>query len=282
MEVSEERLSKNRKWSQLQKAVKGHWNKASQQFRNDEKALESQLRRFHEERRKSLRMLNWRKCELEKRFADGAITRQKHDARIPGGSKSNIRDDDKINEHMKSHGGAMVVAKSNGHLNLDRPDYRRYALESSIRDSHQLLPGRKRISKGNIDQSTKNEIDSDVINGFDKGLAHKERVSHTDVRKVNSWEHIPSESDKGRFLPSITEKAQKSHLMFSRPRSYTVSERSNVYIPTKERKSSAHQMESTITDRRKAFEEISNLEEQFKKLQTCRYLRPGVGRKLQQ
>ena len=295
MDISGERggAMKDRKWCELQKAVKCNRNKANWLLRSDEKILEAQLRTYREQRKKSLKLLDWRKNELERRFADATVTRHKH-------ADESQKGKDISGKVACANGGNIQagVVEDTTDKNMSRePDKDGEIIEKNQQNIREnpgseqqfLLPGRRALAKNNIDHDKKKEIYLDVNTEFKRGLTFCDsiaRLTTTEVRKVSSWEDIPKGDDRAADSPDVTRKTVKLPQLVGRSRSYTVSETSNVYIPTRERKKSVYPVRSNpadFYDQRDSFRKESrtesSLEEQFEKLQNCRYLRNSVVRK---
>lgn len=287
MEVNEDRTSKSRRWCELEKAVRCNWSKTNWQLRNDEKMLAAQLKHYQKERQQIMRLMDGKKCELEKRLVGTGVARPRHVDGSHTEANINIKkecprkksDEGPGNFATKViHGGtdSNDPVREKRHLGTIGKSSKSGLCTHEIlgRDKNPLLPARISMTRQNVDSGFERENYADVNKSLDKGFAPGAslyKIKSNDVRKVSSWEHIPNELEKVSFLPDISEKTEKKPVLGNRCRSYTVSERSSVYIPAKERKRSSYIPKDD-------FQEPRSLEEQFEKLQGCRYLRSTAGR----
>ena len=296
------RREEDRKLFNLQKAVKYNWNKANRQTRNDEKLLEARLHHYHKEKRKSIRYLEWRKYELEKRLAETAVARPRHaegtekeekvirdlgysnrqteTTTIAPNDKESIGDSRSVGESRKTNEDRTVCWTE------PRDMYKMPGIDRQIH-----FHSRRGVGRQNIDRETKRDSDQSVSTRFTQGLTVDDSIrgaKPAGSRKVSSWENIARVAERAPFLPEIGEDTQKRLLTSNRSRSYTVGEKSNVYIPIRERKKGVYQMHSVSTknyshksdaEEKPSSEGNFSLEEQFEMLQSCRYLRSSGDRK---
>ena len=290
------RTAKDRKVHDIQKAVKGNWDKANWKVRSSERLLEAKLREYQEQRRKSLRFLDLRKYDLEKKLVDTTMARPKH-----------IEKDNKMERlardigHMTTQTDTSTCikdGKESDKSNCTTLERRQTVSDRivSLRDqsdTHKVsisgqqsrLPGMRALARQNVDQDTKTENIGTVSRRTTQRLSVLDSIPGgqlTGARKASSCEHIGRETTQTSFFPEISDRNQRRQIPLDRSRSYTVGENSNVYIPMRERKKGVYQLQPAATmdyghrskpEVRPSSEKSSSLEEQFEKLQSCRYLR---------
>ena len=290
------RTAKDRKLFDLRKAVKCNWDKTNWQMRNGEKLLEDQLKKYREQRRKSIRLLEWRRYELEKRFMETKMARAKTKDEAEKNEKM-VKDESCLGTQTETSGlqvrdsGSVdgntitesIQKRSDGKVCYG--DHRDFEL--SRNDQHTRLTGRNTIARQNLATESNRDLSNRLAHGLPYGDS-RHGGKPAVARKVSSWENVRYEPEQAPFLPEIAGGKQRRLLMSSRSRSYTVGEKSNVYIPARERKRGVYQMQSIVTkgliqtsneEERSCSEKDFNLEDQFEKLQNCRYLRPSGTRK---
>ena len=290
------RTAKDRKVHDIQKAVKGNWSKANWKVRSSEKLLEAKLKEYQDQRRKSLRFLDLRKYDLEKKLVDTTVARPKY-----------IEKDNKLERlardigHMTTQTDTATCVKDGKESDKSNGTSveRRQIISDKVvslrdeSDTHLIsgsgrpsrFPGMRTLVRQNIDQSTKTENIGTVNKRATQRLSVFDSTPGgqlTGARKASSCEHIGREANQISFFPDISDRNQRRQIPLDRSRSYTVGENSDVYIPMRERKKGVYQLQSVATmdyDRkskpqtRPSSGKISSLEEQFEKLQSCRYLR---------
>ena len=283
-----------RKRVDLNRAVKGHWENASWHTRHEQRQLETQLQRYRKQKQKKISFLNWKKFELERRLTEHSHIPPRTSEKIqniPGehgatesigyliqGNKPRVTKAEP--EQTTINVGGKVESKQVFENDWLRRDRSVSTSSPAGKEERRLLPLRQSDPSKHIDRRRKTMINV----GFGKGLSHSKIQTNTvGERMTKSLESIPDrdripELEKASMFPDISIDSKTTFeetRVWGRARSFTVSEKSNVYAPKNDRfRYRRDTREESIT--KNAKEAQTCLKEQFEKLQSCRYLRPSV------
>ena len=288
MNTDEERCvtAKDRKLFKLRTAVKCNWNKTNWQLKNNKKLLEDKLKSYQEQKRQSIRLFELRKCKLEKRFMETKM------------AKTKAKDESEKNEKIVNEDLRTQTETTRTHTSETGRRDRNKNKESNLivldeaklswDDRQKLLPGRRILARQSSEHTPGTCPNRDTSKGFSRKLSDGDGIRgerQAGSRKMNWWESVAYESEQDPLLPEIVQGTQKEPLVFRRSASsYTVGEKSNIWIPARERKKGVYRMQSILRKdciqklygkETPSCEDNFNLEELFEQLQNCRYLRPA-------
>jgi len=294
----EKRQCKDRKLSNLQKAVKYNWYKANWKVKHCEKHLEAKLTEYHEQRQKIMKHFDLKKSQLVKKYVDTTVARLKHvekddkEAKIAKDARSsktqagrpNSAMDDKKRDENSEEEAEPTIASSDGRICLGgQSESVTRKISGNGRSSY--LPEMGALVRQVAEISTKIdniEFASRRATQSYSVIDNVQTRKSSGARKASSWEIIGNAGNQTPFFPEIGNKVQRKSLTLNRSRSYTIGDNSDAFIPIRERKKGVYQLQlvpamdygrRSKPDLRENSERVSSLEEQFEKLQSCRYLR---------
>ena len=294
----EKRQGKDRKSSNLQKAVKWNWNKAHWKVKHCEKHLEAKLAEYHVQRQKVMKFFDLEKSQLVKKYVDTTGARLRHvekdvmDAKIARDSRSskmqasapnNAMTDKKRDENSEEETEPIKASSDRWACLREQSERVTRKISGSSRPSNlpEIVTFVRQVTE--LDTKIENvEIANRTATQRFSVIDNVQRRLLGGARKASSWEMIGGAGNQTPFFPEIGNRVQRMPLTLNRSKSYTIGDNSDSFIPTRERKKGVYQLQSVpITDNgqrsrpdsKENSERVSSLEEQFEKLQSCRYLR---------